>query len=32
VARKGEVQVLLLDPANAPNTGDEKTATIAVEA
>ena len=32
VARKGEVQVLLLDPAGAPNTGDETTATVAVEA
>ena len=32
MARKGEVQVLLLDPAGAPNTGDEKTATVAVEA
>ena len=31
-ARKGEVQVLLLDPENAPNTGDEATATKAVEA
>ena len=32
VARKGEVRVLLLDPADAPNTGDEKTATRAVDA
>lgn len=32
VARKGEVQVLLLDPENAPNTGNEATATRAVEA
>ena len=30
-ARKGEVQVLLLDPADAPNTGDAATATVAVD-
>ena len=32
VARKGEVQVILLDPAEAPNTGDPDTATVAVDA
>ena len=31
-ARKGEVQVLMLDPADSPNTGDPETATIAVDA
>jgi len=32
VAHYGEAKLLLLDPANAPNTGDEKTVTIAVDA
>lgn len=32
VARNGEAKLLMLDPANAPNTGDPETATIAVEA
>ena len=30
-ARKGEVQLLMLDPAEAPNTGDPDTATVAVD-
>ena len=30
-ARKGEVKLLLIDPADTPNTGDEATATRAVE-
>lgn len=30
-ARKGEVKLLLMDPKDMPNTGDPKTATIAVE-
>lgn len=30
-ARKGEVKVLFMDPADAPNTGDAETATVAVE-
>jgi mannose-6-phosphate isomerase-like protein (cupin superfamily) len=29
-ARQGEVQVLLIDPRDMPNTGDEATATKAV--
>ncbi|MDG6080150.1 cupin domain-containing protein [Erythrobacter litoralis] len=32
VARKGEVRALLLDPAESPNTGNNETATRAVEA
>ena len=32
VARKGQVRVLLLDPAGSPNTGDPATATLAVDA
>ena len=32
LARNGEAKLLLLDPAEAPNTGDPATATIAVEA
>lgn len=31
-ARYGEAKLMLLDPADAPNTGDPETATIAVEA
>lgn len=31
VARYGEAKLLLLDPAEAPNTGDIATATIAVD-
>jgi mannose-6-phosphate isomerase-like protein (cupin superfamily) len=30
-ARKGEAKLLLIDPKDMPNTGDEKTATKAVE-
>ena len=30
-ARKGEVQLLMLDPAESPNTGDPDTATVAVD-
>ena len=30
-ARKGEVELLLIDPKDMPNTGDPATATIAVE-
>jgi mannose-6-phosphate isomerase-like protein (cupin superfamily) len=30
-ARRGEVKLLLIDPKDTPNTGDEKTATKAVE-
>ena len=30
-ARRGEVSLLLLDPAGTPNTGDVATATIAVD-
>ena len=30
-ARNGEVKLLLIDPKDTPNTGDHKTATIAVE-
>ena len=30
-ARKGEVKLLLIDPRDAPNTGDPATATVAVE-
>ena len=30
-ARQGEVKLLLIDPADMPNTGDEATATKAVE-
>ena len=32
VANNGEAKVLLMDPADAPNTGDHATATKAVEA
>ncbi|WP_340588706.1 cupin domain-containing protein [Erythrobacter alti] len=32
VANHGEANLLLLDPADAPNTGDPATATVAVEA
>lgn len=31
-ARYGEAQLMMLDPANAPNTGDTETATKAIEA
>ena len=31
-ARHGEVKLLMLDPVDAPNTGDPETATKAVEA
>lgn len=31
-ARYGEAKLLMLDPADAPNTGDPQTATVAVEA
>jgi mannose-6-phosphate isomerase-like protein (cupin superfamily) len=31
VAREGEVKLLLIDPADTPNTGDPETATKAVE-
>jgi mannose-6-phosphate isomerase-like protein (cupin superfamily) len=31
-ARHGEVRMLLIDPADLPNTGDPQTATLAVEA
>jgi mannose-6-phosphate isomerase-like protein (cupin superfamily) len=31
VAREGEVRLLMLDPANAPNTGDPETAATAIE-
>ena len=31
VARHGEVRILLIDPKDMPNTGDEATATRAVE-
>lgn len=31
VARRGEVKVLLIEPAGTPNTGDEATATAKVE-
>jgi mannose-6-phosphate isomerase-like protein (cupin superfamily) len=31
VARKGEAKLLLIDPKDMPNTGDEATATRAVE-
>lgn len=30
-AREGEVKLLLMDPKDTPNTGDEATATMAVE-
>jgi mannose-6-phosphate isomerase-like protein (cupin superfamily) len=30
-ARKGEAQLLLIDPKDMPNTGDPATATVAVE-
>jgi mannose-6-phosphate isomerase-like protein (cupin superfamily) len=30
-ARRGEVRLLLIDPANTPNTGDTATATKAIE-
>jgi mannose-6-phosphate isomerase-like protein (cupin superfamily) len=30
-ARKGEVELLLIDPKDMPNTGDPATATVAVE-
>ena len=30
-ARNGEVKLLLIDPKDMPNTGDEATATKAVE-
>lgn len=30
-ARRGPVRLLLLDPAGTPNTGDTRTATVAVE-
>ncbi len=30
VARKGEVQLLLIEPKGTPNTGDEATATVKV--
>ena len=30
-ARMGEVKLLLIDPKDLPNTGDHKTATLAVE-
>ena len=32
LANHGEAKLLLLDPAEAPNTGDPATATVAVEA
>ena len=31
VARDGEVKLLLIDPKDLPNTGDQKTATPAIE-
>ena len=31
VARRGEVKLLLMEPAGTPNTGDEATATVKVE-
>lgn len=31
VARRGEVKMLLMEPAGTPNTGDKKTATAKVE-
>jgi len=31
IARHGEVKILFMDPANAPNSGDPETATIAVD-
>jgi mannose-6-phosphate isomerase-like protein (cupin superfamily) len=30
-ARRGEVKLILIDPAGTPNTGDNETATHAVE-
>jgi len=30
-ARRGEVKLLLIDPTGTPNTGDPKTATVAVD-
>ena len=30
-ARRGQVRLLLIDPAGTPNTGDVSTATLAVE-
>ncbi len=30
-ARKGEVRLLLIDPKDMPNTGDQKTATLAID-
>ncbi|MGL5837018.1 MAG: cupin domain-containing protein [Sphingorhabdus sp.] len=30
-ARKGEVKLLLIDPKDTPNTGDQKTATLAID-
>lgn len=30
-ARKGEVKLLLIDPKDMPNTGDQKTATVAID-
>ena len=32
VASRGEVRLLMLDPAGSPNTGDHDTATVAVDA
>ena len=32
VAARGEVKLLMLDPAGSPNTGDHETATVAVDA
>ena len=32
VAGRGEVKLMMLDPAGSPNTGDHETATLAVEA
>ena len=30
-ARRGEVKLLLIDPKDMPNTGDQKTATLAID-
>lgn len=32
VARHGEVRLIVIEPSGTPNTGDEATATVAVEA
>lgn len=32
VARHGEVRLIVIEPSGTPNTGDETTATVAVEA